>query len=139
MLLVLGAAAVAALATQGLLVNLPVNSGYAALSLVAVVAAWLAGDRAARVRLAALRGSPRAGGPGGGGPAPAGRGVAGPYYARSGPGPGYTGDDSMDLYRDGYRYGDSGALPGLPGRPVRLRLGRVRRAGLRLAGVPGAR
>ena len=110
-LLVLGAAAVAALATQGLLVNLPVNSGYAALSLVAVVAAWLAGDRAARVRLAALRGSPRAGGPGGGGPAPAGRGVAGPYYARSGPGPGYTGDDSMDLYRDGYQYGDSGAYP----------------------------
>lgn len=109
-LLVLGAAAVAALATQGLLVNLPVNAGYAALSLLAAVGAGLAGDRAARVRLAALRGGPGGGGPGGG-PAPAGRGVAGPYYARSGSGPGYTGDDSMDLYRDGYQYGDSGAYP----------------------------
>ena len=81
-LLVLGAAAVAALATQGLLVNLPVNAGYAALSLLAAVAAGLAGDRAARVRLAALRGGPGGGGSGGG-PAPAGRGVAGPDY-RSG-------------------------------------------------------
>jgi quinol monooxygenase YgiN len=110
-LLVLGAAAVAALATQGLLVNLPVNSAYAGLSVVAVVTGWLAGDRAARVRLAALRGA----GPGADhGAAPAGRGVAGPYYARTGSGPGYNGDDSMDLYRDGYRYGDSGAYQAYP-------------------------
>ena len=86
-LLVLGAAAVAALATQGLLVNLPVNSAYAGLSVVAVLAGWLAGDRAARIRLAALRGAPS-------------RGGAGQDY--SGYGPGYRGDDSMDLYRDGY-------------------------------------
>ena len=64
MLLVLGAAAVAALATQGLLVNLPVNSAYAALSLVAAAAAWLAGDRAARIRLAATAQSPAKGGGG---------------------------------------------------------------------------
>jgi quinol monooxygenase YgiN len=107
-LLVLGAAAVAALATQALLVKLPVNTAYAGLSVVAVVTAWLAGDRAARVQLAALRG--------GGHAAPAaGRGVAGPYYARSGSGPGYTGDDSMDLYRDGYGYGDSGAYSAYQG------------------------
>ncbi len=101
-LLVLGLAAVAALATQGLLATLPVNSGYAALSLVAAVAATLAGDRAARVRLAALRAA-------GHGAAPAGRGGGGPDWSRYGSG--YAGDDSMDLYRDGYRYGDSGAYP----------------------------
>jgi quinol monooxygenase YgiN len=115
-LLVLGAAAVAALATQGLLVNLPVNSAYAGLSVVAVVTGWLAGDRAARVRLAALRGAGHGADHGAGhGAAPAGRGVAGPYYARTGSGPGYTGDDSMDLYRDGYRYGDSGAYQAYQG------------------------
>jgi quinol monooxygenase YgiN len=111
-LLVLGAAAVAALATQGLLVNLPVNSAYAGLSVVAVVTGWLAGDRAARVRLAALRGASQHGATQRGASqdaARAGRGVAGPYYARSGTGPGYNGDDSLDLYRDGYGYGDSGA------------------------------
>jgi quinol monooxygenase YgiN len=107
-LLVLGAAAVAALATQALLVKLPVNPAYAGLSVLAVVTAWLAGDRAARVQLAALRGA------GHGEPA-AGHGVAGPYYARSGTGPGYTGDDSMDLYRDGYGYGDSGAYSAYQG------------------------
>jgi quinol monooxygenase YgiN len=121
-LLVLGAAAVAALATQGLLVNLPVNTGYAALSLVAVVAGWLAGDRAARIPLAALHGASQHGasqhsaGQGADhGAGAGGRGVAGPYYARTGSGPGYTGDDSMDLYRDGYRYGDSGAYPAYQG------------------------
>ena len=115
-LLVLGAAAVAALATQGLLVNLPVNSAYAGLSVVAVVTGWLAGDRAARIRLAALRGANHGADHGADhGAAPAGRGVAGPHYARSGSGPGYTGDDSMDLYRDGYRYGDSGAYPSYQG------------------------
>jgi len=111
-LLVLGAAAVAALATQALLVKLPVNAAYAGLSVVAVAAAWLAGDRASRAQLAALRGAGQGAGP----VAPtAGRGVAGPYYARSGSGPGYTGDDSMDLYRDGYGYGDSGAYSAYQG------------------------
>ncbi len=105
-LLVLGAAALAALATQGLLVNLPVTPAYAGLSVVAVVTGWLAGDRAARIRLAALRGTDH-------GAAPAGRGVAGPYYTRTGSGPGYTGDDSMDLYR----YGDSGAYQAYQGDP----------------------
>ena len=117
-LLVLGAAAVAALATQGLLVNLPVNSGYAGLSVVAVVTGWLAGDRAARVRLTALRGvSERDASQRGAGQdaVPAGRGVAGPYYAGTGSGPGYNGDDSLDLYRDGYGYGDSGAYQAYQG------------------------
>ena len=50
-----GAAAAGALATQGLLVHLPVNSADVGLCLAAVAAAWLAGDRAARVPLAALR------------------------------------------------------------------------------------
>ncbi len=109
-LLVLGAAAVAALATQGLLVNLPVNSAYAALSLLAVVAAWLAGDRAARVRLAALRG---AGGHGGGGQDWSRYGSG--SESGVGSGSGYPGDDSMDLYRDGYGYGDSGAYPAYQG------------------------
>jgi quinol monooxygenase YgiN len=112
-LLVLGLAGVAALATQGLLVNLPVNSGYAALSLVAAVATWLAGDRAARVRLAALRGAGHGAGHGARpGAAPAGRG-GGPDWSRYGPG--YAGDDSMDLYRDGYQYGDSGAYQAYQG------------------------
>jgi quinol monooxygenase YgiN len=103
-LLVLGAAAVAALATQGLLVSLPVNSGYAALSVVAVVAGWLAGDRAARVRLAGLRGAA--------GPPGRGDGQYWPQYGSAG----YTGDDSMDLYRDRYAgYADSGAYPGYLG------------------------
>jgi len=103
-LLVLGAAAVAALATQGLLVSLPVNSGYAALSVVAVVAAWLAGERAARVPLAGLRGA--------GGAPERGGGQYRPQYGSAG----YTGDDSMDLYRDRYAgYADSGAYPGYLG------------------------
>lgn len=110
-LLVLGMAAVAALATQGLLVKLPVNSGYAVLSLVAAVATWLAGDRAARVRLAALHGAGHGAGAGRGA-APAGRG-GGPDWSRYGSG--YAGDDSMDLYRDGYQYGDSGAYQAYQG------------------------
>ncbi|MGP8001792.1 MAG: hypothetical protein ACLPKI_31380 [Streptosporangiaceae bacterium] len=97
-LLVLGAAAVAALATQGLLVNLPVNSAYAALSLVAAAAAWLAGDRAARIRLAGLRTSPAKGGGGQDWPQP---GTAG-----------YRGADSMAQY--GGRYAGSGAYSGYP-------------------------
>ncbi len=107
-LLVLGVAAVSALATQALLVSLPVNPAYAGLSVLAVVTAWLAGDRAARVRLATLHGAASR-------PAASERSVAGPYYARTGTGPGYTGDDSMDLYRDGYRYGDSGAYSAYQG------------------------
>jgi quinol monooxygenase YgiN len=111
-LLVLAVAAVSALATQALLVKLPVNPAYAGLSVLAVVTAWLAGQRAAGVQLAALRGA----GPGAAQAAPTGsRGVAGPYYARTGSGPGYTGDDSMDLYRDGYGYGDSGAYAAYQG------------------------
>ncbi len=117
-LLVLGAAAVAALATQGLLVNLPVNTADAGLSVVAVVTGWLAGDRAARVRLAALRGGSQGGASqrgAGQGAERAGRSAAGPYYARTGSGPGYNGDDSLDLYRDGYGYGDSGAYQAYQG------------------------
>jgi quinol monooxygenase YgiN len=122
-LLVLGAAAVAALATQGLLVNLPVNTAYAGLSVVAVVTGWLAGDRAARIQLAALRGASQGGASQGGasqggasqGADRAGRSAAGPYYARTGSGPGYNGDDSLDLYRDGYGYGDSGAYQAYQG------------------------
>ncbi len=117
-LLVLGAATVAALATQGLLVNLPVNTAYAGLSVVAVVTGWLAGDRAARVRLAALRGASQRGANqrGAGQDADrAGRSAAGPYYARTGSGPGYNGDDSLDLYRDGYGYVDSGAYQAYQG------------------------
>lgn len=101
-LLVLGAAAVSALATQGLLVSLPVNTAYAGLSVLAVVTAWLAGDRASRVQLAALRGA-------------AARGSGAPDWSGSQYGAGYRGDDSMDLYRDGYAYGDSGAYPSYQG------------------------
>ena len=103
-LLVLGAAAVSALATQGLLISLPVNTAYAGLSVLAVVTAWLAGDRASRVRLAALRGAPARSGSAQDWPG------SGSHY-----GSGYRGDDSMDLYRDGYGYGDSGAYPSYPG------------------------
>lgn len=101
-LLVLGAAAVSALATQGLLVSLPVNTAYAGLSVVAVVTAWLAGDRASRVQLAALRGA-------------AARDSGAQAWSGSQYGAGYRGDDSMDLYRDGYAYGDSGAYPSYQG------------------------
>lgn len=101
-LLVLGATAVSALATQGLLASLPVNTAYAGLSVVAVVTAWLAGDRASRVQLAALRGAAA--------PSSGAQDWSGSQY-----GAGYRGDDSMDLYRDGYAYGDSGAYPSYQG------------------------
>ena len=74
----LGAAGLAALATQGLQVNLPVNSAYAVLSVIAAAAAWLAGDRASRMSLSGVRGGARGS-------------------------PGYTGDDSLGLYGGGYR------------------------------------
>jgi quinol monooxygenase YgiN len=89
-------AGVAALATQGLLAGLPANAAYPALTAVAAVAAWLAAGRAAGVSVGRIRGG--AGGPGG----PPGRG---------GDPPGYGGDDSLDLYREGYRqFEDSAAF-----------------------------
>jgi quinol monooxygenase YgiN len=48
------AAAAAALLTQALQLKLPVNSGYAAICLIAVVLAWFAGWRSGRVQLTAL-------------------------------------------------------------------------------------
>jgi quinol monooxygenase YgiN len=48
------AGAVAALLTLGLQVKLPVNSGYAAICLIAAVLTWFAGERSRRVRLADL-------------------------------------------------------------------------------------
>jgi len=133
-----GAAAAGAVATQGLLAHLPVNSADVVLCLVAVAGAWLAGDRAARVPLAALRHGRDGGGRDGGGRP--GREAA-PGWAANGAGrAGYAGDDSLDLYRDGYRshddsggyvatggygdtgsfmatggYGDSGGYPAQPG------------------------
>jgi quinol monooxygenase YgiN len=84
-----GAASAAALATQALLVHLPVNSGEVVLCLAAVGGTWLAGDRAARVRLNALHGAAGAQ-PG----------------ARAGGRAGYRADP-VDRYADGYgRYGD---------------------------------
>jgi quinol monooxygenase YgiN len=85
-------ASVAALATQGLLVKLPANVAYPALTLIAAVAAWLAASRAARISVGQIRG----GASGSGSTPPAGD-------------PGYGGDDSLDLYRDGYRHFDDSA------------------------------
>jgi quinol monooxygenase YgiN len=92
-------ASVAALATQGLLLKLPANVAYPVLTLIAAVAAWLAASRAARISVAQIRG-----------------GTSGPSSARptGDPGrqaadPGYGGDDSLDLYRDGYRHFDDSA------------------------------
>jgi quinol monooxygenase YgiN len=48
------AAAVAALLTLGLQAKLPVNSGYAAICLIAAVLSWFAGQQSRHVRLAAL-------------------------------------------------------------------------------------
>src|SRR5580693_2322194 len=77
-----GLAALAALATQGLQAQLPANVAFPVLALVAAVAAWLAASRAAGLNLGQLRsGTSR----------PASAGAAG--------GPGYGGDDSLDLYR----------------------------------------
>ena len=85
-------AGLAALATQGLQAMLPANVAYPALTLIAAVAAWLAACRAARMSLGQIRS---------GASRPAGPGTAGD--------PGYGGDDSLDLYRDGYRHFDDSA------------------------------
>lgn len=85
-------AGVAALATQGLLARLPANAAYPGLTLVAAVVAWLAAGRAAGVSVGQIRG---------GASRPTGPGPAGD--------PGYGGDDSLDLYRDGYRHFDDSA------------------------------
>jgi quinol monooxygenase YgiN len=50
----ISAAAGAALLTLGLQAKLPVNSGYAAICLIAAVLAWFAGQQSSHVRLAAL-------------------------------------------------------------------------------------
>ncbi len=55
------AGAAAALLTLGLQVKLPVNSGYAAICLIAAALTWFAGDRSRRVRLADLHEIPPAG------------------------------------------------------------------------------
>jgi quinol monooxygenase YgiN len=85
-------AGVAALATQGLLVKLPANVAYPGLTLVAAVAAWLAASQAAGVNVGHLR-----------------AGASGPGGPRSAADPGYGGDDSLDLYHDGYRHFDDSA------------------------------
>jgi quinol monooxygenase YgiN len=87
-----GLAALAALATQGLQAQLPANVAFPVLTLVAAVAAWLAASRAARLNLGQIRdGASR----------PASAGAAGD--------PDYGGDDSLDLYRDGFRHFDDSA------------------------------
>ena len=84
-------ASLAALATQGLQAKLPANVAFPVLTLIAAVAAWLAASRAARMSLAQIRdGASRPAGPAAGDP-------------------GYVGDDSLDLYRDGYRHFDDSA------------------------------
>jgi quinol monooxygenase YgiN len=94
-LITVALASLAALATQGLQIALPANTAYPALTLIAAVAAWLAAGRAARVSVSRIRGG--ADGPG---PPPAPRDD-----------PGYRGEDSFDLYRDGYlHFDDSGAF-----------------------------
>jgi quinol monooxygenase YgiN len=96
------AAGVAVLAVQGLQASLPNNAAYPGLSIVIVVLAALAGERASRVPLDAMRGAPgRADGPGW---QPAGR-------------PGYAADDSLGLYADGYRrHDDTGGFSADPYR-----------------------
>ena len=85
-------AGLAALATQGLQAKLPANVAFPVLTLIAAVVAWLAASRAARMSLGQIRsGASR---------------PAGPGAARD---PGYGGDDSLDLYRDGYRHFDDSA------------------------------
>ncbi len=75
-------------------------------------------------RPVAGRGGGRLAGRRPGGPGPAGRAarpgrrrLAAAAAGRTGPGTGsgYAGDDSMDLYRDSYGYGDSGAYPAYQG------------------------
>ncbi len=106
-----GAAGVAAVALQGLQVShLRADSAYPALGLLAAGLTWLAGNRAARMRLGTLDGSY------GGADDPGWRQQAVLADPRGSPGysgtPGYTGDDSLDLYAGGYRsYGDTGGYP----------------------------
>lgn len=85
-------AGLAALATQGLQATLPANVAFPVLTLIAAVAAWLAASRAAGMNLGQIRSEASR---------PAGRGAAGD--------PGYGGDDSLDLYHDGYRHFDDSA------------------------------
>ncbi len=84
-------ASLAALATQGLQAPLPANAAFPVLTLIAAAAAWLAASRSAKMSLGQIRG---------GAGRPVGPGVA------SDPG---NGDDSLDLYRDGYRHFDDSA------------------------------
>jgi quinol monooxygenase YgiN len=89
------AAGVAVLAVQGLQASLPNNAAYPGLSIVIVVLAALAGERASRVPLDAMRGA--AGRAAGRGWQPAGQ----PDYA----------DDTPGWYADGYRrYDDTGGF-----------------------------
>jgi quinol monooxygenase YgiN len=85
-------ASLAALATQGLQARLPVNAAFPVLTLIAAVATWLAARQAAGMSLGQIR---------------AGAGhLASP---EAGVDPGYGGDDSLDLYPDGYRHFDDSA------------------------------
>ena len=91
------AAGVAVLAVQGLQASLPNNAAYPALSIVIVVLAALAGERASRVPLDAMRGAP----------APA-DGRDRPPAGQ----PGYAADDSLSRYTGSYRhYDDTGGFP----------------------------
>jgi quinol monooxygenase YgiN len=83
-------ASLAALATQGLQAPLTASVAFPVLTLVAAVAAWLAASRAARMSLGQIRS---------GASHPVSPGAAGPG----------SGDDSLDLYRDGYRHFDDSA------------------------------
>jgi quinol monooxygenase YgiN len=126
-----GVAGLATLATEGLAVHLPVNSGYPAICVLAAGLAVLASLRAGRFQPAALRAASRARDDSGWGtPFPAGARGSAPYGADDSLGlyasGGHAPDDSLDLYRDsghggypapagGYgdgsaygRYGDAG-------------------------------
>ena len=91
-------AGVAVLAVQGLQASLPDNAAYPGLSVVIVVLAALAGERASRLPLAALR-------------APRGRADD---HGWPPPGqPGNAADDPPGRYADGYRrYDDTGGFGG---------------------------
>jgi quinol monooxygenase YgiN len=88
----ISAAAVAALLTVGLQAKLPVNSGYAAICLIAAVLAWFAGQQSRHVRLAALHETARADDDTGLGDAYTGTGY-GPYRPDTG-GFGRVGSDT---------------------------------------------
>jgi quinol monooxygenase YgiN len=97
------AAGVGVLAVQGLQASLPANAAYAALTAAVAALTWLAGERASRVPVPALRGAGSAHGAGRRGAA---HGRAG--YAAD--------DDSLGLYGDGYRrYDDTGGFTGYRG------------------------